>query len=297
MPQVTGDLEDTPFIEEIRNDLAEYTKGRFMVITGPPGESKSMTAARICEKVDDDFNIDSVAIGKTTDFIKLLKQARDGKYHNGNAILGDEMGVIIPARDWNNAQNRVMSLIFQTIRKMGLLVVMTVPAKRMIDIHAQILMKNYGNARYIDREHKRSVFKFYEIYYDDWNDRLMRLLMKDSNGKKVDEWRMALPQRLDLDTYEKRKDELLGHLFTRAEDIFTELEADNGHSHNGTDFILAKKTSTKIAEEMLGNGIDIQTTSDATNLSISHLTRMKRELVKGGYLKKGNGCACVACTV
>ena len=233
MPQVTANLEDTPFIEEIRDDLVEHTKGRFMVITGPPGESKSMTAARICEKVDDSFSMDQVAIGKTTDFIKLLKKAQDGAYHNGNAILGDEMGVIIPARDWNNAQNRVMSLIFQTIRKMGLLVVMTVPAKRMIDIHAQILMKNYGNARYIDREHNRSVFKFYEIYYDDWNDKLMRLLMKDRNGKKVDEWRMALPQQLDLDIYEKRKNELLGHLFARAEDIFTELEEGEGNENNG----------------------------------------------------------------
>ena len=230
MPQVTANLEDTTFIGEIREDLIEHTKGRFMVITGPPGESKSMTAARICEKVDDSFSMDQVAIGKTTDFIKLLKKAQNGAYKNGNAILGDEMGVIIPAREWNNAQNRVMSLIFQTIRKMGLLIVMTVPAKRMIDIHSQILMKNYGNARYIDREHNRSVFKFYEVYYDDWNDNLGRHLLKDRNGKKVDEWHMALPQRLDLDTYDKKKDELLGYLFTRAEDIFTELEEADGNN-------------------------------------------------------------------
>jgi hypothetical protein len=246
MPQVTANLEDTPFIEEIRDDLVEHTKGRFMVITGPPGESKSMTAARICEKVDESFSMDQVAIGKTTDFIKLLKKAQDGAYHNGNAILGDEMGVIIPARDWNNAQNRVMSLIFQTIRKMGLLVVMTVPAKRMIDIHAQILMKNYGNARYIDREHNRSVFKFYEIYYDDWNDKLMRLLMKDRNGKKVDEWRMALPQQLDLDIYEKRKNELLGHLFARAEDIFTELEEGEGNNGGNEKYRHGKFTKKEL---------------------------------------------------
>ena len=296
MPELKTNLEDTPFIQEIRTDLTEHSKGRFILITGPPGESKSMTAGRICEKVDDDFNLDAIAIGKITDFIKLLKLALDGKYKNGNAIMGDEMGVIIPARDWNNAQNRIMSLIFQTIRKMGLLVVMTVPAKRMIDVHSQILMKNYGNARYIDREHKRSVFKFYEIFYDDWNDLLLRRKLKDANGKKVDEWHMALPQNIDLEAYEKRKDQLLGYLFDRAESIFTELESDK-NNENGNDFTLAKKTPTKMAEEMLAGGIDIKTITDATGLSISQTVRMKRELIKGGFISSDDVGVRVAASV
>lgn len=220
------DLEKTPFIEDIYSDLNEYNKGRFVVITGPPGEAKSVTAMRICEKVDSTFNIDRIAVGRTTDFLRMLRDAVKGEYHRGQAIMLDEAGVGIGAREWNSARNRVMTLIFQTIRKLGLLVILTVPAKRMIDVHSQILMNYYCNAHYVDYRAKRSVFSIYKIAYDDWNDILKRYLLKDENGTKINRWKMALPQSVDLDAYEKHKDRMLDWLFVRAENMFSKLEEE-----------------------------------------------------------------------
>lgn len=219
-------LENTPFIDEIRTDLNEYSKGRFMIITGPPGEAKSMVALRIAEKVDDDFNIEKIVIGKNTEFIRILKQAIDGKMHSGEVIVFDEAGVGLGARDWQSAQNRVLSLIFQTIRKLGIMIIITVPTLRMIDIHSRILAKNYGNAKRIDREKNRSIFSFYNLNYDDWEEILKRYKIKDAQGNKIDMWQMALPTTINLDEYENHKNEMLGWLFNRAESVFEQMEKE-----------------------------------------------------------------------
>ena len=220
------DLEKTPFIANIRDDLINNGQGKFVVTTGSPGSGKSMAMLRIAEKVDDNFSIERIAIGKMTTFIGLLEQALDGKLPHGSAILADEAGVFISAREWQSAQNRILSLIFQTIRKLGLLVIMTVPAKRMIDVHGQILMKYYGYGHYVDYEHKRSVFSFYQIKYNDWEDKITRLLLKDTNGNKVNRWELALPSKsINLEEYEALKDEMLGELLSKAKGTFDRIES------------------------------------------------------------------------
>jgi len=230
MPIKNRDLEKTPFIEDIRDDLINNEQGKFILATGQPGSGKSMAMARLAEKVDDDFSIERIAIGKITPFIGLLQQALDGKLPHGSCILADEAGVFISAREWQTSQNRILSLIFQTIRKLGILVLMTVPAKRMIDIHGQILMKYYGTGRYIDYKKKRSIFSFYAIKYNDWEDMLTRHLLRDENGEKVNLWELALPNKcLDFEEYEKKKDEMLGELFERARKVFTKIESEDNN--------------------------------------------------------------------
>jgi hypothetical protein len=247
-------LEDTPFINDLRNDLNEYHKGRFILITGDPGESKSMTAARLLEKTCDRFDVDAVAMGKASEFLKLLKKARMGELKHGDGILFDEAGAGIPARAWQTESNQLISITFQVIRKLGLLVVMTVPAKRMIDIHGQILMKYYGRAHYIDYKAKRSHFSFYKISYDDWDQdfktALKRRLLKDEEGTPVNRWEMALPTRIDLEEYEKRKDALMDWLFERGDRVYTRLEeAESGMQEKVTKRDLLFPPTWKLVHE------------------------------------------------
>lgn len=291
------DMEDAPFIKSITEDLNVRHKGRFMVITGPPGEGKSFTGARLCEIIDPSFTVDRIAIGKTTEFLKLLKKAvpigsQPGELKSGCAIMLDEAGMGISAREWQSAQNRVLGLIFQVIRKLGLFVVLTVPSKAMIDITAQRLMSYYANAVAVDYTAKRSEFKIYKIRYDDWNDVILHYNLFDGHNRKVDVWRLALPKSLDVTEYERRKDSAISWLFNRAETVFTKLEDEgwggNGHGDEPR-FVPAKKTPSKMAEEMLCAGIDKKTISDSTNLAISTLSRIERDLVKSGIVIGGGG--------
>jgi len=217
-------LEKTPFIDKIRDELINHEQGKFILATGAPGSGKSMAMIRLAEKIDENFSIDRISIGHLTPFIKLLQQANEGKLPHGSCILADEAGVFLPAREWHSAQNRILSLIFQVIRKYGLLVIFTVPAKRMIDIHGIILARYYGVGRGVNYKKKRSYFTFYELEYDDWSDHLYRHLLKDGNGEKVNIWEIALPQSIDFEEYECKKDEMIGKLLKKAQNIFTKIE-------------------------------------------------------------------------
>ncbi|RKY41384.1 MAG: hypothetical protein DRP85_06600 [Candidatus Makaraimicrobium thalassicum] len=221
-------LEKTPFIDKIRDELINHEQGKFILATGAPGSGKSMAMIRLAEKIDENFSIDRISIGHLTPFIKLLQQANEGKLPHGSCILADEAGVFLPAREWHSAQNRILSLIFQVIRKYGLLVIFTVPAKRMIDIHGIILARYYGVGRGVNYKKKRSYFTFYELEYDDWSDHLYRHLLKDGNGEKVNIWEIALPQSIDFEEYERKKDEMIGKLLKKAQDIFTKIEGKAG---------------------------------------------------------------------
>jgi len=229
-------LEKTPFIDKIRNELIEHEQGKFILATGAPGSGKSMAMIRLAEKIDENFSIDRISIGHLTPFIKLLQQANEGKLPHGSCILADEAGVFLPAREWHSAQNRILSLIFQVIRKYGLLVIFTVPAKRMIDIHGIILARYYGVGRGVNYKKKRSYFTFYELEYDDWSDHLYRHLLKDGNGEKVNIWEIALPQSIDFEEYERKKDEMIGKLLKKAQNIFTKIEgkAEGGDKEKET---------------------------------------------------------------
>ena len=92
-------LEKTPFIDKIRNELIEHEQGKFILATGAPGSGKSMAMIRLAEKIDENFNIDRISIGHLTPFIKLLQQANEGKLPHGSCILADEAGVFLPARE------------------------------------------------------------------------------------------------------------------------------------------------------------------------------------------------------
>lgn len=247
MTEKTLKLENTPFIREIKDDLKNKHKGRFMVVTGGIGDGKSMMAARLGELVDSDFNVDHIAIAKTTIFINLLRKALSGEYKHGSCIILDEGGCGMGSREWNTAQNRLLSLIFQVIRKLGLLIIITVPSKAMIDISAQRLMKNYANAIGVDYEKKRSLFKIFNIRYNDWDDTFRRYYLKDENNEKITLWELALPEHLDIKEYEKRKDEAIGWLFDRADRIFNEIEGD----YNGCGSKIPKGYISK--EEVIKN--------------------------------------------
>ena len=287
-----GDLEKTPFIEDLITGLNENRQGRVMLLTGLPGSGKSMVGGRICEKVDDSFGLDRISIGDHVEFIRMLKKALNGEYKPGSALMGDEMGVIAPARDWNTHGNRITSLTFQIVRKLGLLIILTSPMKRMIDVHARDLLHYYGNGRGIDYKERRSKFKLYEVWYDDWFDTPGRHNLKDADGNSIRNWMMALPKSLDIDDYEAKKDKLLGKVLNRAEEVFTEIqnrELEGNGGSNGNGFKPAIKTPTKMAEEMLINRIDLPTISDATGLAINSLTRIRRELVRCDAISVAEG--------
>jgi len=269
--EIIKNLEDAPFISNLRTGLVEHNQGRVILLTGLPGSGKSMTAVRICEKVDPTFDLSRISIGDTVEFIKMLEAALDGKYKPGSAILGDEMGVIVPARDWNTYGNRITSQTFQIVRKLGLLIIMTTPMRRLIDVHARDMVHYYGNGRGIDYKAKRSEFKLYEIRYDDWISEPFRYNLKDGDGNPVNIWKMALPTSIDIDDYEAKKDKLLRNVLVKAREIFEGIQEQEvgGNGGNGKRFKTKDKDAV-IKELVEKEGWTYEKACKLVNRSTSH---------------------------
>jgi len=107
-----------------------------MVVVGYPGVGKSSTALALAESVDESFTIDRVAF-KPTEFFEIARSIE-----RGQAIIFDEAGIGLHAREWQTTTNIIFSKLTQVYRFLNVFVVFTVPDIRYIDTHARYEMKS-----------------------------------------------------------------------------------------------------------------------------------------------------------
>lgn len=217
-------IENSDFIIKLRKDL-KMGFGKFFICTGKPGTGKSFAALRLGEIVDDDFGLHKVIVGDNLGFVSLLEKALNKEFDNGAFLLFDEAGLGMSSREWNRKQNKLMSVIFQLIRKMGLCVVFTVPTLNMIDVTARRIANYWMDAIGVNLKTKRSSFKLWWLDYNNYFDKIYRHNFKQG-GKEIRVWQFKLPQRIDLDKYEVKKDATIKGLLTEARDILTPKEIE-----------------------------------------------------------------------
>lgn len=123
------------------------------IVTGRTRSGKSYSSLRICEVIDQNFNIDNVVFS-AKEFMALIKS---GKLKSGSMILWDEAGVGIATREWYSVLNKSVNLIFQTwgYRNIGLL--LTVPHISFVDSQTRKLC--HAHIQTIKLSTKRKVVK------------------------------------------------------------------------------------------------------------------------------------------
>lgn len=208
-------LEESEFVRKIKQNLSDGF-GKFIICTGLPGTGKSYCAIRLLEVIDDNFSVNNIVVGDCMGFVNLLRKAIDGKFPNGSAILFDEAGLGLAARDWSRKQNKLMATCFQLIRKQGLLITFTVPNWSQIDINNRRLANYWMSAIGLNRKLKRSYFKLWKLRYDEYIGKIYRYNLKEK-GRDITQWEFALPQRVDLKIYEQKKDETINKLLKDTE--------------------------------------------------------------------------------
>ena len=218
---MTG-IENSEFILKLRRDLNRGF-GKFLICTGKPGTGKSFAALRLGEIIDDNFNLDQIIVGDNLGFVSLLERALSGEFPNGTFILFDEAGMGMSSREWNKKQNKLMSVVFQLIRKMGLCIAFTVPTFNMIDVTARRISNYWMDAVGINLHTKRSSFKLWWLDYNNYFDKIYRHNFKQ-NGKDITLWQFKLPERIDLNEYEKKKDATIKELLREAREVLTPQE-------------------------------------------------------------------------
>lgn len=134
-------LLETDFDKEawIANQIATRVRERNLnaicIFVGPTGAGKSYSALRLAELIDPSFSMKRVVF-RATEFLDLIN---DPSVIKGNVVFWDEMGLGMPARDWQSVFNRSIGFVLQSFRFKNLILLMTVPDQSFIDSQARRL--------------------------------------------------------------------------------------------------------------------------------------------------------------
>lgn len=146
-----GPSVGTWFFDEIAMRL-DQIMSCILAIVGKPGSGKTWLGLRICEIVDPAFNPETQIIFSRSHFMRIL--SGEIKLKPGQAILLDEAHLNVGARHWFEDLQKQLTDQIATIRSMGLMLIIVVLHRSMIDsiirkftLTYELHMQKRGTAR------------------------------------------------------------------------------------------------------------------------------------------------------
>ena len=193
-----------PLAEEVKRLIYKKNRHALIVITGGTGTGKSYVALKIASNIDKTFNADTLEerlIFKPEAFGRAIANE---KLKKGNAIILDEAGVGLGARDFQTISNKVISKIIQTMRFRNLCVIMTVPNLEWIDAIARRSVHYHIRTKVIDLEAKSTMVKVVRLKYITGKPRPYEFFIRGKDGKKRDPiWYDLIEDKNTLAKYEE----------------------------------------------------------------------------------------------
>jgi hypothetical protein len=112
------------------------------LFVGPRGSGKSYCALELSLNCDSTFDEKRVMF----DITKFVDYVVDGDLKKGNAVILDDAGVFMNARDWQSVQNKAISIVAQSFRYRNLITSITVPRWGYIDAQTRGLINIFFEA-------------------------------------------------------------------------------------------------------------------------------------------------------
>ena len=117
------------------NRRIRRNKNVLALFTGDTGSGKSYAAISYASMVDPSFSIDRIVFN-TKDFVELL----NSEMPMGSAIIYDDAGLGIGARDWQKESVKLFGLIAQSFRFKRLVTIITTPRMFFIEKQSRSLI-------------------------------------------------------------------------------------------------------------------------------------------------------------
>lgn len=151
MDIITGTLK-----KELNSNDVDMT----MCVVGQRGSGKSETALEFCRKVDPSFEKHPRIVFNIEGYMETVDNMKKGQ-----ALIFDEAGVNMGAREWMHLQNKVFNYTKQLDRFNNLLVIYTVPDLGFIDLQLRKMLDGVIVCRKtgIDRERHINATHFYYV--------------------------------------------------------------------------------------------------------------------------------------
>jgi len=202
--------------EVVRKRIFNQNKNWLAIIVGETGSGKSYSGLKLCEMIDPGFNIDRVVFS-AEEFMKVLNS---GNLTKGSAVMWDETGVGLSAREWYSISNKAVNYVLQTFRRDNLAVVFTVPSMDFIDIQLRKLFHAYIETLSINRTENCVWVKFMNIQYSPRFDRVyFKYPRVKVNGRIVVVNRVKIykPSEQLVEQYEEKKKQFCERLKLEVE--------------------------------------------------------------------------------
>lgn len=219
--------------------IANYSKDRLWnknknslnIFLGETGGGKTYSCATFSGTVDETFwdDIDRVVFGPE-EFIEIIQSCSQG-----DAIMYEEAGFSMSAREFMSKQNKMIGIVNQTFRHRNLCVSYTVPSMRFIDLQIRDMMHTIFEMKYINPEKKLAYGKTWRVNHNALygSTKLDKYEFTTYGGGRhvVDMVAFPMPQEKWIQKYEVKKLEFT----TMIMDEFKESLAGDASGPNKTD--------------------------------------------------------------
>lgn len=222
-----------------------------LIIVGDPGSGKSYTGLGLCNLFDpvgfNEETLEKRCITKPKHFIdKIVDDEKDLQY--GSALLLDEAGTSIPAREWASWNNKAVDYISQTFRYKRLLVVMTVPSMELVDVHIRKYFAYMFEAVGIDFSQNLNITKVFKISSSKQTGKIYYIFpryKKDGKRVKITIFKFVRPKKELCDKYEEISREFKDKLAQELRNIGDKMEAKEIKRNVNIDDIVKKVLDNK----------------------------------------------------
>ena len=172
---IDKDILGVLYLRHIYKRVHNYKFNFLGMVTGKHRTGKSLTAVSMSDILDPTFmkNLESRIVYFPNDFMRALKIIKE-KNIIGGAIVWDEAGVGIPAREWYDIANKSISMTLQVFGRYRPIVYFVTPDVTYIDSQARKLFhgfyernrkKNeYAIMRPFDVRYNKRSTKVYYVY-------------------------------------------------------------------------------------------------------------------------------------
>lgn len=186
----------------IKHRINVDDKSAMVLIVGEMGSGKSLAAVSMASKIDATFKSHRTIVYTVEEFLEAVDNSK-----RGQCIIWDEVGVGIPAREWQSTQNKIMSIITQILRFKNIAVIFTTPNIRFVDVNVRESMNMLIRPKTIMKEENVNVCKLFNIYVNDFGEvKYGKFLYFDgtnASGEWIDHMNVHKPSEELVSFYEK----------------------------------------------------------------------------------------------
>lgn len=194
------------YIQEV---IDKYNANMLILVVGDTGSGKSYASLKMSELISGlygkDFKINNVAFSA----LEFMEIVQNKELKKGDAIIWDEVGVDLNARNWQSVTNKLVNALMMTFRNLNLVVFFTVPDASFVDSATRKLFHAIFEMGGIQKRKKKAkvIPKLIQINRGTGKEyrKYLKVVYKNGAVLKFKNLYLGLPSDILVKQYETKK--------------------------------------------------------------------------------------------